>query len=45
MLVDLFGGWLYFQILKNIQYTSDLEHEYDLWVITFVLEDMGEVLL
>ena len=44
MLVGLFGGRLNIQILKNIQYTSDLEHEYDLWLVTFVLEYMGEVL-
>ena len=45
MLVGLFGGRLNFQILKHIQYPSDLEHEYDLCVVTFVLEDMGEVQL
>jgi hypothetical protein len=45
MLVGLFGGRLYVQILKYIQYPSDLEHEHDLWVVTFVLEDMGEVRL
>ena len=44
MLVDLFGGRLNVQILKHIQYTSNFEHDYDLWVVTFVLEDMGEVL-
>ena len=45
MLVGLFGGRLNIHILKHIQYTSDLEHEYDFLVVTFVLEDMGEVLL
>ena len=45
MLVGLFGGRLYVQILNVIQYPSDVEHEYDLLVVTFVLEDMGEVLL
>ena len=45
MLVGLFGGILNVQILKHIQYPSDLEHEYDFWVVTFILEDMGEVLL
>ena len=45
MVVGLFGGRLNIQILKHIQYTSDLEHEYDLRVVTFVLEDMGEVML
>ena len=30
MLVDLFGGILYVQILNDIQHPSDLEHEYDL---------------
>ena len=44
MIISLFGGILYVQILDDIQYPSDLEHEYDLWVVTFVLEDMGEVL-
>ena len=44
MLVCLFGGRLYVQIHYAIQYPSDLEHEYDLCVVTFVLEDMGEVL-
>ena len=44
MLVGLFGGRLYVQILNDIQYPSDLEHEYDFLVVTFVLEDMGEVL-
>ena len=45
MLVGLFGGWSYVQILNAIQYPSDYEHEYDLWVVTFVPKDMGEVLL
>ena len=44
MLVGLFGGRLYVQILDVIQYPFGLEHEYDLWVVTFILEDMGEVL-
>ena len=45
MLVGLFGGRSYVQILNAIQYPSDYEHEYDLCVVTFVPEDMGEVLL
>ena len=45
MLVGLFGGKSYVHILNHIQYPSDLEHAYDLLVVTFVLEDMGEVLL
>ena len=45
MLVGLFGGRLYAQIHYAIQYPSDYEHEYALWVVTFVPEDMGEVLL
>jgi hypothetical protein len=44
MLVGLSGGRLYAHIYYAIQYPSDLEHEYDLLVVTFVLEDMGEVL-
>ena len=40
MLIGLFGGRLNVQILKHIQYTFDLEHEYDLLVVTFILEDM-----
>ena len=43
MLDGLFGGRLYVQIYYAIQYPSDLEHEYVLWVVNFVLEDMGEV--
>jgi hypothetical protein len=30
MLVGLFGGRLYVQIIDDIQYPSYLEHEYDL---------------
>ena len=45
MLVGLFGGRSYVQILNDIQYSSDYEHEYDLLVVMFVHEDMGEVLL
>ena len=45
MLVGLFGGRLYVHILNGIQYPFDLEHEYYLRVVSFVLEDMGEVLL
>ena len=45
MLVGLFGGRLYVQIHYAIQYPFDLGHEYDVRVVTFVLEDMGEVLL
>ena len=43
MLVGLFGGRSYVQICYAIQYPFDLEHEYVLSVVTFVLEDMGEV--
>ena len=45
MLVGLFGGGSYVQILNDNLYSSDYEHEYALWVVTFVPEDMGEVLL
>jgi hypothetical protein len=45
MLVSLFGGRSYVQILNDIQYSSDLEHEHALSVVMFVPEDMGEVLL
>jgi hypothetical protein len=45
MLVGLFGGRSYVQILNDIQYPYDYEHEYALWVVTFVPKDMGEVLL
>ena len=45
MLVGLIGGRSYVQILYAYYYPSDFEHEYDLWVITFVPEDKGEVLL
>ena len=45
MLVGLFGGRSYVQILYAYYYPSDYEHEYVLWVITFVPEDKGEVLL
>jgi hypothetical protein len=45
MLVGLFGRRSYVQILDAIQYTFDHEHEYELGVVTFVLEDMGEVML
>ena len=44
MLIGLLGGRSYVQILDDIQYPSDLEHEYDLWVVAFVIKDMGEVL-
>ena len=44
MLVGLFDERLNVQIHDAIQYPSDLEHEYDLWVVTFIFEDMGEVL-
>ena len=43
MLVGLFGGRSYVQILNAIQYPSDYEHEYALWVVMFVPEDKGEV--
>ena len=45
MLVGLFGGRSYVQILNDIQYPSNLEHEHALRVVTFVPGDMGEVLL
>ena len=45
MLVGLFGGGSYVQILYAYYYPSDYEHEYALRVIMFVPEDMGEVLL
>ena len=45
MLVGLLGGRLYVQIVNHILFFSDHEHEYDLGVVPFVLEDMGEVLL
>ena len=41
MLVGLLGGRLYVQILDAIQYLSGHEHNYALWVVTFVPEDMG----
>ena len=45
MLASLFGGRLYVQIHYDIYYSSDLENEYYLWVVSFVLEVMGEVML
>ena len=45
MLVGLFGGRSYVQIHYAYQYSSDYENEYALLVVTFVPEDMGEVLL
>ena len=45
MLVGLFGGRSYVQILYAHYYLSDYEHEYALSVVMFVLEDKGEVLL
>ena len=45
MLVGLIGGRLYVQILYAYYYPFDYEHEYALWVVMFVPEDMGEVLL
>ena len=45
MLVGLFGGRSYIQILNDSYYPYDLEHEHALWVVNFVPEDMGEVLL
>jgi hypothetical protein len=45
LLYGLFGGRLYVQIHYAIQYPSDLEHDYYLWVVTFVLEVTGEVML
>ena len=45
MLVGLLSGRSYVQILNDIQYASDLEHEYSLCVVVFVPKDKGEVLL
>ena len=45
MLIGLLGGRSYVQILYAYYYSSDFEHEYALWVVTFVPKDMGEVLL
>ena len=45
MLVGLFGGRSYVQILYALYYPSDYEDEYALRVITFVPEEKGEVLL
>ena len=45
MLVGLFGGGLHVQIYYAIHYPSDLGHEYDVRVVTFVLEAMEEVML
>ena len=45
MLVGLIGGISYVQILYAYYYPSDYEHVYDFGVVTFVPEDMGEVLL
>ena len=45
MLVGLSGGRLHIQIHYAIQYPSDLEHDYHLRVVTFVLEVTGEVML
>ena len=45
MLVGLFGGRSYVQIYYAIRYPSDLEHEYFLLVVTFVLEVTGEIML
>ena len=45
ILIGLLGGRSYVQILHAYYYTSDYEHDYALWVVTFVPEDMGEVLL
>ena len=45
MLIGLLGGRSYVQIPNAYYYSSDYEHEYAFCVVTFVLEDMGEVLL
>ena len=45
MLVGLFGGRSYVQILYAHYYPSDYEQEYALLVVTFVPEDKGEVLI
>jgi hypothetical protein len=44
MLIGLLGGRLYAQIYYEIQYPAGHEHVDDVCVVTFVLEDMGEVL-
>ena len=45
MLIGLLSGISYVQILNAYYYSSDYEHGYALWVVTFVPEDMGGVLL
>ena len=45
MLIGLLGGRSYVQILNAYYYSSDYEYEYALCVVTFVPEDIGEVLL
>ena len=45
MLIGLLGRRSYAQILNACYYSSDYEYEYALCVVTFVPEDMGEVLL
>ena len=45
MLAGLSGDRLYVQIHYDIYYSSDLEHEYYLRVVAFVLEATGEVML
>jgi hypothetical protein len=44
MLVDLLGELLNVQTHYVIYFLSDHEHDDDVWVVTFFLEDMGEVL-
>ena len=45
LLYVLFGGRLYVQIHYVIHNPSDLERDYHLWVVTFVLEVTEEVML
>jgi hypothetical protein len=44
MLVGLSGVKLCVNIHYAIEYPSDIEQDDDLWVVSFVLGDMGEVL-
>ena len=41
MVVGLFGGRVYVQILDAIHYTSGHDYDYVLCVVTFVPEDMA----
>jgi hypothetical protein len=46
MLVGLLGGKLYVHIHYANYYLSEHEHEHehDVWVVSFFIEDMGEVM-